>query len=541
MRLRFFTTVLFLGALAGNAWADAYTVLGFNAESMALGGAMTGGPVGSSGVFYNPAGLNRTHKQSSDASYVWMRPNLYIDRDADKKLDSYLAKDGIETSDTKSYNVIQFQRGINDVQERRAERVPLIRGFNLGLVVPLAEHREESVASFGMGLYVPQGPIMRQRINAPSTPYFVEYDDRSQRIVINPALGFSITDKIHIGGGASLLVDIPVDVDVFVPINFNVVDLVAGKADDLNVSVTPLAQANITPVFAPTAGVLIDVLDNLSFGASYRDEVKAKIEAKANILAETGSGRTTAMPMTLKSSAAFTPRQVSLGGRYQPIEKLTIYGDATWSQWSHYRPPVAEFSVANIRQLVDEIIAGSGIEDLDLFGNSINFAGTDFEIPTKEEILELVPDYVRVKYEFKGFRNTWTPRLGAAYEINDELTAMGGYFYRPSVEDPMGFRVTQIVDFGGTVTRTRINQNTLDNDHHGFTGGLSYKYRNYKFTATGVYVQLVEKTVDKAGNFDINYNDESTQTGLQTTAFGYPGYKYGGRVYGGMAQAAISF
>lgn len=543
--MRRLPALLVLGGLfcASTAWADAFHLLGFDADSMAVGGALTGGAAGPAAVYYNPAALNKNHKQESQFTYFWLKPKLQIDRDSNEKLAEYLGKSGNREGDeSRYYNVISFKDDVNDFQERRAERVPLVRGYSVGLVVPLGEDRAEAPAAFGLGLFIPQGPIMRQRINAPETPYFVEFDDRSQRIVINAGLAYDITNRIHVGGGASFLADIPVQVDMFVPINFNVVDVVLkGNTSAVNVGVTPLAQIEVTPVIAPNAGVLFEPLDNLSFGATYRDEIQAKVDAKASIVAETGTGRTTSLPAEISASAAFTPRQVALGTKYKPIEKLTLYGDATWAQWSHYRPPVAEFSVSNIRQLVTEVLHGSGISDLGLLGSEIEFGGQPIKLPSEQEILELVPDYVRVKYEFKGFRNTWTPRLGASYELNEAVTLMGGYFYRPTIEDDKGFRVTRIVNFGGDVTRTRLNQNTLDNDQHGLTAGASYKWRNFKVGLAAVYVQLVEKKVDKANDLTITYPDESPQIGTQTTAYGYPGYSYGGHMVGGLAQAAVSF
>jgi long-subunit fatty acid transport protein len=537
--------VLVAGVLVSHdAWADTFSLLGTNAESMAMGGAQTAGPSGASGAFYNPAGLNKAHKQESEFTYMWLRPSLQIDRLPNETLEKYLQKKEYagQNDEKTSYNVIKFKDEVNDYQERRAERVNLIRGYGIGLVVPLAEERSESKASLGTAIFMPQGPISRFRVNTPETPYFVEFDDRSQRVVINAGLGVDITDRVHVGGGATFLVDIPVDMDVFVPIKFNVLDLVLKKNQSgLNVSITPLAQVEILPVIAPTAGVLWDATDDLSFGASYRDEVKAKITANASLRVETGTGSTTSLPAVIKASSGFSPRQATFGAKYKPTEKLTVYADATWSQWSHYRPPVAEFSVSHIKQLVNELLKGSGIADIGILGESVEVAGQSFPVPTTDEILKLVPDYVRVKYEFKGFRNIWTPHVGASYVLTDEVTLMAGYFYRPTIEDSMGIRVVRTTNFGGNISVDKLNQNTLDNDQHTVSLGASYKYKNYKLVATGVFMKLVEKTVDKENDLTLTFPDESGVQGTQTTAYGYPGYTYGGQVYGGMIQGQLAF
>ncbi len=526
---------------AGAAKADFFSLYGTNAEAVSLGGALTAAPNGGSAAFYNPAGLNLQHKQETEVSYIWAKPYLSIDRERNEGIENYLDDRANLDKTPVDYNVIEFKQRINDIQESRAEQVPLIRGFNIGLVMPLAENRAESRGSLGVMVYVPQGPILRQRINAPETPYFVEYDDRSQRIVINTGVGFDITDRFHIGVGTALLVDIPVQMDVYAPININVVDIVGGDASGVDVGVTPLADIKMPPVFSPVAGLLWQITDELSIGATYRDEIKTELDAKANVLAETGTGRTTALPMTIKASAAFTPRQAAIGAKYEVIENLTLYSDATWSHWTQYRPPLAEFSVSNIKQLVNEIIAGSGIDDLDILGNQLSIGGAEFQLPTRDEILDLVPDYVRVNYEVSGFRNTWTPRFGAAYQINETMRVTGGYFYRPSIIGPTGVKITRTVDFGGNKTTSRLNENTLDNDHHGFSTGFFYKTGPYQLGLAALYVYLPEKTVEKENNEDLQFEDESAVLGRQTTAFGYPRYTYGGSVVGGMLQAGVSF
>lgn len=522
------------------ARGDELSLLGFNPESIALGGAITAGPSGAAGAFYNPAALNKNHKQESEVSYVWFKPVLHIDRKADTDMDAYL-KTRPQSTDTKNYNVIQFKRDLNDYQENRAERVPLVRGYNIGLVIPLAENRKESRASLGAAIHMPQGPILRQRVNAPDTPYFLEFDDRSQRIVVNGAVGVDINDDLHVGAGASFLLNIPVNVDAFVPINFNVADILKPDNAGLNVSVTPLAEVSLTPVIAPVGGVLWDATNWFSIGATFRDQIKATVDANARILAETGTGNQTALPIKLSSSTAFTPRQLALGVKVKPVEKLTIYADATWSQWSEYRPPLANFEVSHIRQLIREVIEGSGIEDLGILGGKIKFGDQTFDVPTTDAIVNAVPDFVKVDYQFKGFRDTWTPRVGVAYQVVDDVSVMGGYFFRPSIEDKGGVEVIRITNLGGKVTRTHLNQNTLDNDQHGFSAGAIYKHGIYQLGLAAMYIQLVEKTVDKTSSLDITYPDESDKLGLQTTAYGYPGFSYGGHVAGGMLQGSVAF
>jgi long-subunit fatty acid transport protein len=531
------------------ALADQYSLIGSNAESVAQGGAMTAGASGAMAVFYNPAVLNKNRTQDSEFSYIWAKPVLSIDRTPHEPTDAYIAA-GAQPGDdayNREYNIIQYKRGVNDYQERRASDVPLIRGFSIGFVMPLAKVREESRFSLGVGVYVPQGPIMRQRINAPETPYFVEFDDRSQRLVANMAVGWDITDNLRVGAGASLLMDIEVESMIFVPVQLDLGQLIRNQGG-LDISVTPLANVAIPPSISPIGGVQWDISDSLSVGASYRHEVKSEVTANANISVSSGGAQPVIVPLHMSSSAAFTPTQIALGTQFKPLEqRLRLSADVTWSQWSEYRPPVAEFEASNLKNLASSLLEGD-IADLseDVI---INFAG--LEIPLSqiiERAQAAIPNSVSQRYEFEGFRDTITPRIGAAYDVNPDATLMAGYFYRPSIISPSGLEVTRITrqDFGDgkpvVEERTRVDHNTLDNDQHGFSFGSIYRYGSFRFGATLLYIHLVTQTVDKSADAELLPEDEARRAqGTQTTAYGYPGYTYGGYVLGGMFQAGFTF
>ncbi len=554
-----------VAAVPATAFADQYSLLGFDAESVAQGGALTAGASGAAGVFYNPAVINKNKRQEQGVSYIWAKPFLEIDRVENQDVGDYLGADANRTQSSGKYNIIRYKSNLNDFQEERAERAPLVRGFNVGMVLPLAKKPEDAIASLGIGAFVPQGPIIRQRVNTPETPYFVEFDDRTQRLAANVAVGVDITDDIHVGAGASMLLDIQASSTIFVPLEIDITKFLENE-NPVNVSVSPYATAELPPVISPIAGAQWDINDMISVGATYRHEVMAKLDAEASLSVATGVRSPVNLPINFESSAAFTPSQAALGVQVRPNEKLRISADATWSQWSKYRPAVAQFSVSNVRNLAEAVIESSNIDELPVLGETfcIGENGGDpcIEVPTKEDLLGLVPTTISQEYEFEGFRDTISPRVGVAYDATDEVTVMGGYFYRPSIIDEGGVRMYQKTTFKGVnnnpddgssqhdISRVEIDDNTLDNDQHGFTLGVSYKYDILTFTLTGMYVHLVEETVNKPSDLtsDLNYDQQSVINAAKggiaeelNMSFGYPGYTYGGYLAGGMAQVSLAF
>jgi long-subunit fatty acid transport protein len=527
--------------------ADQFSLMGTSSEAISQGSALTAGAPSTVGAYHNPAALGRATKQEQSLSYMWAKPYLSIDRTPHEATEAYL-EGGAPAGREDEFNVLRYRHDVNRQLEQRAEDVPLIRGFHIGLALPFAEVREEADFVVGASIYVPQGPIMRQRVQSPDTPYFVEFDDRSQRIVVNAGVGYEITPRLRVGAGASMLANIDLNSTVFAAANMGINLL--EQSFDLDVSITPVADIRVPPVISPIGGVEWDVSEKLTLAATFRDEIKTNFNGATNLSVAVGDARPVNVPIEFGASAAFTPRQAALGGQFRPTERARISADITWSQWSRYRPPVPEFSVSNIRGLAAAVIDGSGIEEFPVLCETIEITLADItipiDIPCREEILDMVPSDVNMTYDITGFRDTFTPRLGLAYDLRENTTLMAGYFHRPSIIDPdEGVRMFQTLtfDYGDRVdTMTeRVNENTLDNPQHGISLGAQYRFGAYHVGLSALYIHLVEQSVDKvAAGFEPD-DEARPQTELHTTMFGYPGYTYGGFVAGAMLQAGIDF
>ncbi len=543
--MRYVLLLLGLVLFPGHAIADPFTFPGFGAQSAALGGARAAEKAGPASLAYNPAGLN-SGKQQTTVSYTWAKPLLYIDRETPSDLAAYLEQGPRGENDT-AYHLIRFRTKVNDAQEESAEAAPLIRGVHFGIVVPFAEEREEASTSLGFGVFLPQGKLATVNLGGESTPYFVEFHDRNQAAVISAAVAHDFDGGWSIGGGVVVdLIQAEVDATMYVPLRFAFTDILL--TDDLllpEADIQPQLQAHVAPRVRPVAGVRWAPSSRLAFGLSFREESEGRVDGEGRVVLGAGLPQPVELPLTVSLNTHFQPRRAAAGMQWQPLDRLRVQADLTWEQWSRYRPPLAGYGVDNLRDFAHAGLAAAGILDSGLLGACLGLIGNGPCIPEEEALLARIPDGVDVRYEFSGARDIVIPRVGFGWRFTDQLEATTGYYYRPSIESASGFRLTRVrtlkdVDGADVVERDEVDSNVLDNAQHGLSLGAAYIHGPFTFAATALYVQLVEKTVDKRNN-DVYYDDRAPAEGEQIVEFGYPSYSYGGSVVGGMLQVTLAY
>lgn len=531
---------------AGAAQADPFFFPGFDAESIALGGARTAGPSGAAAVAYNPAALN-TGLQQTTFNYLWSKPVLHIDREPNADLNVYLRK-GARGADDSDYNQIAFRTRVNARLEQAAERVNVMRGVQIGIVVPLAPRGATSATSLGFAAFVPQGKLATLQLGGESAPYFVEFADSNRAAMLSAAVGHDFGSGLSIGGGVVLdLIQADINASLYVPVRFSIVEAVLLSDEPLipNADVQPIARADVAPRVRPILGARYAPNGKWAFGMSFRDQSKGRVEANGNVTLSSGDGAASTLPWKMDLSTHFQPRRASLGAQWKPAPVVRLMADLGWVQWSHYQPPLAAYSVGNIRGFAREALRASGMLDAGILGACLNIGNGGPCLPTEAALLARIPTRVRVGYEFSGARDIWVPRLGAGWAVMDQLELLAGYFYRPSMESKGGFRLIRETTYsglrGGTLSkRESIEANVLDNSQHGFSMGAAFKNGAFTVTLAGQYVQLVEKTVSNDGG-DVHYADQAKSPGTQITAFGYPGYRYGGHMAGAMLKVGAEY
>ena len=175
-------------------------------------------------------------------------------------------------------------------------------------------------------------------------------------------------------------------------------------------------------------GVLYDINEYTSLGASYRSEVPVDIAGDATFNLPPAP-----FPLPFPNTAGETditlPQQVHAGISYKGFEALIIEAGVRWEGWSSY--------------------------------DELKF---DFEQP--------IAGNTTVAYE-KDWRDTWTGNVGAQYQLNDAVSLRAGYLYG-----------------GNPVPDKTFEPSIPDSNTHIFTIGTGLKSHRMKIDLAYAYQML---------------------------------------------------
>lgn len=320
-----------LGARA--ARAHPFDTWGFTSRDIAMGGAATASATDVDAAYYNPAAVTRTRSPAVHAGIL--------------VADDFLAVDGADA-------------GIGTHVL-----------FELGLAAPL-----------------PLGAVLKDRLFvtvAAALPYdgfydvlqpddedvvYPFWDARNRRIVLTAGLAGRIFDWLSVGVGTTLLPDVVGTVRV---------DL-SGQ-QDRNAS-----RVQVNYDFAVTAGVLVEPLDWLAVGVTYRQSQGTTIDLPVDVDVFGGENPVSARVV---APAYGLPHEVALGVQVKPLPTLTLVADVTWYDFStfHYSSP------------------------------DVTVYGADDELRPAADV---------------AMKDTWAPRIGAEWQALPWLAVRGGYAYVPS-------------------------------------------------------------------------------------------------------------
>jgi long-chain fatty acid transport protein len=191
---------------------------------------------------------------------------------------------------------------------------------------------------------------------------------------------------------------------------------------------------------------------SLSFGATYRSEIKLHLDGDANFLATTPAGITAmgdsyssipanALPFyraryTSSASTTLTlPSNVDLAVAWKPLEPLTLEFDATWTGWSSYDKLELVF-------------------DNPQFNNFNN------------------------KPDPKNWKDVWSYKFGAQYAYNPNLDLRCGYSFDTS-----------------PVPSNTLGPELPDSDRHSFSIGNGIHRGNVSLDLAYMWVHFVDRTV----------------------------------------------
>jgi long-chain fatty acid transport protein len=209
---------------------------------------------------------------------------------------------------------------------------------------------------------------------------------------VQPTISWRITKRLSVGAGMTIS---------WASVNLNKglvssssMDMVlAASGSDYRFGTTTPASVNLkgtaNVALGVNLGVLYDVTDNISLGASWRSKVGMKVEAGdvnvsyANQIAQTLLQQRLDMINSANFSAEMpAPYVFNVGISYRPIEKLTLAFDAQLTGWNAYKSLDIDF-------LNDQ---------LDAFDQHLT----------------------------KDYHNSWTYKVGAQYALTDRLDLRAG-------------------------------------------------------------------------------------------------------------------
>jgi long-chain fatty acid transport protein len=270
-------------AMPRAARASAPELFGFSSEDGALAGAVSARASGYSAAFYNPAGLTRTTSREFSLGVLGYASRLQIDG--------------------------------------RTQPIEDPAGIVIGAAgpLPLRSFLEKRIY-VGIALYVDPSAVVRVIARAPDEPFFPYYDNRTQRLVVLPALA------VRIGWGLS----------AGVALNY-----LAGLQGQVEASegYTRAVEPRVDEAIFATARVHAGLLwqspkDRVSAALVYRQRfsVPFTTETRNHVAGEP-------LDIAIDAEGLYTPDEIVVGGAVRPLPSLRLSADFTASLWSGWHGP----------------------------------------------------------------------------------------------------------------------------------------------------------------------------------------------------------
>ena len=302
--------------------------------------------------------------------------------------------------------------------------------------------------TLGISLYMPlERALLADIPSTGSHRSFLLYRDQSQVMSILLGLSWKILDWLSVGISGNFLADLHAPNEAFVDVDIRTVVPYLLQVGDLVKEVRPRIKRSARMKVAPVLGVLVHPTDRLRLGVTYRGKFYAETIGTQDIELRFRDFSAGPSSPTIRSTVLadihyvhfWNPHQVSMGAAFAPLKSFWVALDLTWADWSDYLDPLW----------------------------------------TRPE---------------PRFRDTFTPRLGLEYTLQNGIVLRGGYFFQPS-----------------PVPEQTREANYLDNDKHVVSAGVGYTFPRLPWipiwkkplTVDGFfqYTQLVTRTYHKEPGF----------------------------------------
>ncbi len=268
---------------ASRASADAFSLYGFGPRGVASVGALGARAVDGTASYYNPGGLalGRGYHVEIGALYA--------------------------------LSELQAQHHPIDFSDPAGATIAV--DGDVPLTGPLSH-----VLRFGYGGYVLPDKLMHLGTPARSDPVYPYYENRSQRLVVLPALGVRLTRWLGIGAAANFFAGVS-----------GPSELTHGPGGALEARIDQQAKSTVAAI----VGLQARASDNLRLGLVYHQQFASPNLTRTE--SEVGG-----VPLVVNvdlEQAFFTPDTVVLAASSKPTRRMDLELDVAYERWSAYRGP----------------------------------------------------------------------------------------------------------------------------------------------------------------------------------------------------------
>ncbi|MDD6210157.1 MAG: outer membrane protein transport protein [Bacteroidales bacterium] len=362
------------------AFSEGYQVNLQSTKQAAMGHVGTAMKLGAESMHFNPAGLvfmDKAVDLSAGASFIFSKVDY---TSVDKK---YSASTESNPS-TPLYLYAGFK-----IYDNLAAGISLTNPYGSGLVWPANWNGAHLVQDISLKVFS-----------------------------IQPTVSYKILDRLSIGAGLMIYAGNVSISRALIPVGWGTLGMVP--------QLQPLAQAypGVVPAQAAltgtakvglgyNVGVMFDINDQWTIGASYRSKVKMKVEqgtAEVNYANETI--RQAISPLMPKldqgtfSASMPMPANLNIGLSYKPINKLVLSADFQYVFWKAYKELNIDFS--------PEELSSNNISSVKNYSNSFAVRlGGQYTITSRFDVrLGLYYDKTPVNDEYYNPETPGTDKLG---------------------------------------------------------------------------------------------------------------------------------
>ncbi len=228
--------------------------------------------------------------------------------------------------------------------------------------------RIKDMIAVGVGIYTPFGSSARWDEDW-NGRYLIQ-DISLSAIYIQPTVAYQYKDKFGIGAGLVYAIG-NVEINKALPYSEDSHANLQGKAGN----------------FGFNAGIFYKPVEKLSIGVDFRSQIMMKLE-DGDATFTVPSALSTNVPAENKFSAELPlPANLDFGFAYQFNDQFLLAAEINWIMWSTYE-------------------------------------SLDFEFEENGEMLNSTNP--------RQYKDSWIPRIGAQYKLNDIFTFRAGMYYDPS-------------------------------------------------------------------------------------------------------------